>query len=69
MKRLSLQPRAEILPALQGRPVLPVVRTGRTEVRLTFDHRTTRSSRFPLEQSLARIPEPSRLGRYLDIEV
>lgn len=69
MKRLSLPQRTEVLPALHGRAVPPVKKPPGVEVRLTFDQRTTRSQRFPLEQSLARIPEPSRLGRHLDIEV
>lgn len=69
MNRLRLPPRAEVLPALQGRAVEPARKAARTRARLTFDQRASRSSRFPLEQSLARIPEPPRLGRYLDIEV
>ena len=69
MKPLSIQPRAEVLPALYGRPVPPVQNAARTGARLTFEQRATRTTRFPVEQSLARIPEPSRIGRYLDIEV
>lgn len=77
MKRLSLHDRVEVLPALYGRagrptrtpPVTPVEPVTRTGARLTFDQRASRPSRFPLEQALARIPEPSRLGRFLDIEV
>lgn len=76
MKRLSLHDRVEVLPALYGRagrsgaqPVTPVEPAARTGARLTFDQRASRSRRFPLEQSLARAPEPPRLGRFLDIEV
>lgn len=69
MKRLTLQPGTDVVPALHGRAVAPVDRAPRVAPRLKFDQRATRASRFPLEQSLARIPEPPRLGRYLDIEV
>lgn len=68
MKGPKLPERIEVLPALTGRPVSSAqpVTTG---ARLAFDQRATRVRRFPLEQSLARIPEPPRLGRFLDIEV
>lgn len=69
MKQITLEKRTEVLPALHGRAVQPVSRSEGAGARLTFAERTTRSRRFPLEQSLARIPEPSRLGRLLDIEV
>jgi hypothetical protein len=69
VKRLSLQHRAEVLPALHGRPVPPVQHVAGTGVTLTFDHRTTRPRRFPVEQSLVRIPGAPRLGRFIDIEV
>lgn len=69
MKRLSLLQRTEVLPALHGRAAAPVQKPAGVEVRLKFAQRTTRCNRFPLEQSLASAPEPSRLGRLLDIEV
>ena len=73
MKRLSLHHRVEVLPALHGRALPPVYKPSdagaETGGRLTFDQRATRPGRFPLEQSLARSPEPPRLGRFLDIEV
>ncbi len=70
MKSLSLYARAEVVPALQVRPATPPEpAAGRTGPRLRFDTRVTRSSRFPVEQALARGPEPSGLGLILDIEV
>ncbi len=69
MKSLSLYARAEVVPALQVRPATPGPAAGRTGPRLRFDSRVTRSSRFPVEQALARGPEPSGLGLILDIEV
>lgn len=74
MKRLTLNDRAEVLPALHGRRVEPTPalrpQAGRQrEPKLRFDHRVTRATRFPVEQSLARQPESPWLGRHLDIEV
>ncbi|MEQ8861359.1 MAG: hypothetical protein RIC56_22155 [Pseudomonadales bacterium] len=69
MKRLSLYNRAEVLPALHRRSVTPAARARRSEAKVTFDQRVTRTSRFPVEQSIARSPESPWLGRFLDIEV
>ena len=69
MKRLSLHEGVEVLPALYGRHGTAQTATRGPEARFRFDNRTTRSQRFPVEQSLARPAEPSRLGRFLDIEV
>lgn len=59
----------EVLPALQRRRDPAPATAAAAADRLRFDARTTRSRRFPVEQSLARLPEPARLGRFLDIEV
>lgn len=70
MKRLTLHNRTEILPALQRRSVTPVRQIARAEPELRFQQRTTRSRRFPVEESLARsTPEPPWRGHFLDIEV
>lgn len=69
MKRLTLDNRVEVLPALRGRRVEPVARSREPGARLKFDQRTTRARRFPVENSLAGAPEPPWLGRFLDIEV
>lgn len=57
--------RVTVLPPLHGRSAP----AGERGARLSFEQRATRASRFPLEQALARIPEPPRLGRFLDVEV
>jgi len=70
VKRLTLQNRTEILPALHRRSVSPVKQMAGAEAQLHFEQRTTRSRRFPVEESLARsTPEPSWRGHFLDIEV
>lgn len=69
MKRLSLHNRVEVLPALHGRRAEPPAEAAAPRAKLTFDQRTTRTRRFPVEQSLAGTAEPPWLGRFLDIEV
>jgi hypothetical protein len=69
VKRLTLDNRVEVLPALRGRRVEPVARSRQPGAKLTFDQRATRTRRFPVETSLAGGPEPPWLGRFLDIEV
>jgi len=59
------EPRIEVLPALQlGRPARS---QPRPEPR--FTHRLSRARRYPVEQNLATLPGPARLGRHLDIQV
>lgn len=70
MKRLEREDRAEVLPALapQARSVSAAgPAAGRATLR--FETRVTRTRQFPVEQSLARMPEGSSLGRFLDVEV
>lgn len=70
MKRLSLYDRTEVLPALHRRGVTPAAEVPAPRHELRFRQRTTRVSRFPVEESLARnAPEPPWRGRYVDVEV
>ncbi|MAT83464.1 MAG: hypothetical protein CMD39_04170 [Gammaproteobacteria bacterium] len=70
MKRLTLDNRTEVLPALHRRSVTPVAGAVRPEPRVTFDQRATRLVRYPVEESLARSrPLGPWRGQFLDIEV
>lgn len=69
MNRLTLHNRTEVLPALHARSVAPAPSAQRLGAKVTYQQRTTRSRRFPVEQSLDNAPPSTWLGRYLDVEV
>jgi hypothetical protein len=69
LNRLILHNRTEVLPALHSRSIAPAQAVQRPAAKLTYQQRTTRTRRFPVEQSLDNAPPSAWLGRYLDVEV
>lgn len=71
------EPRIEVLPALQhpgpargaALPAAAVAAPGPKRPELRFSRRISRVQRYPVEQRLATLPGPSRLGQHLDITV